>query len=340
MKRHFRVALLGATGAVGREMLRILEERNFPVKQLTLLASASSEGTKLEFRGDELPIQAVSAEQFRGIELALFSPGAEISKQWAPVATQTGVMVIDNSSAFRMDSSTPLVVPEVNPDALELARHCRMVANPNCSTIQTVMALKPLHSAVGIRRIVVSTYQSVSGKGQQGVEELEQQTSNLMNARETRSKIFAHRIAFNVVPHIDQFADNGYTREELKLVDETRKVLNEPNIRISATAVRVPVFFGHAEAINISTEKKLSAMEAREILRQAPGVKVLDDPENNIYPMPMLAAGDSYTHVGRIREDISQENGLELFVCTDNLRKGAALNAVQIAECLVARGMV
>ncbi len=340
MKRNFRVAILGATGAVGLEMLRVLEERDFPVKQLTLLASPHSEGTKLEFRGNQISVQTVTAEHFREIELALFSPGAQISKQWAPIATKAGAIVIDNSSAFRMDSSIPLVVPEINPDALELARHSKLVANPNCSTIQMATVLKPLHDAAGITRIVVSTYQSVSGKGQQGVKELEQQTSDLMNAREIRIKTFVHRIAFNVVPHIDQFTDNGYTREELKLVDETKKILNEPNMRISATAVRVPVFFGHSEAINISTQKKLSAKEAREILRHAPGVKVLDDPENKIYPMPMLAAGDSYAHVGRIREDISQENGLELFVCADNLRKGAALNAIQVAECLVARGMV
>jgi aspartate-semialdehyde dehydrogenase len=340
MKRHFRVAILGATGAVGREMLRVLEERNFPVKQLTLLASPHREGSKLEFRGNELAVQTVAAEHFQGVELAFFSLGAQISKQWAPIATKAGVIVIDNSSALRMDSSIPLVVPEVNPDALELTRRCKIVANPNCSTIQMATVLKPLHSAAGITRIVVSTYQSVSGKGQQGVKELEQQTSDLMNAREIRTKTFVHRIAFNVVPHIDQFADNGYTRQELKLVNETKKILNEPNMRVSATAVRVPVFFGHSQAINISTERKLSAKEAREILRHAPGVKVLDDPKNNIYPMPMLAAGDSYAHVGRIREDISQENGLELFVCADNLRKGAALNAVQIAECLVARGMV
>jgi aspartate-semialdehyde dehydrogenase len=340
MSKRFNVAILGATGAVGREFINCLEERDFPVEKLTLLASPRSEGEKLEFRGEELTVHAVKAEHFQGVHIALFSAGASPSREWAPVAAKAGAIVIDNSSAFRMESDIPLIVPEVNPDAVGMARNRGIIANPNCSTIQMVVALKPIHDAANILRVVVSTYQSVSGKGHKGIEELEKQTSDLMSGRGTEAKAFAHRIAFNVVPHIDDFTDNGYTKEEMKMVNETRKIMGEPTLRVSATAVRVPVFFGHSEAVNLTTEKKLTADQARELLRNAPGVKVLDDPKANVYPMPMLAAGDSFTHVGRIREDISQQNGLDLFVCADNLRKGAALNAVQIAELLVQRGMV
>ena len=336
----YHVAILGATGAVGREFISVLEERDFPVSKLTLLASPRSEGVKLEFRGHEVPVHAVKAEHFQGAQIALFSPGAAASREWAPVAAKAGAIVIDNSSAFRMEKEIPLIVPEVNPDDVSLAKNRGIIANPNCSTIQMVVALKPLHDAARILRIVVATYQSVSGKGQQGIEELERQTSDLMNSRETEARAFPHRIAFNVVPHIDAFTENGYTKEEMKMVNETRKIMHDESLRISATTVRVPVFFGHSEAVNITTEKKLTAAQARDLLKKAPGVKLLDDPQNNVYPMPMLAAGDSNTHVGRIREDISQENGLELFICADNLRKGAALNAVQIAELLVERKVV
>ncbi|MFN7131755.1 MAG: aspartate-semialdehyde dehydrogenase [Myxococcales bacterium] len=334
MARSFHVAILGATGAVGREFISILEERNFPVGQLSLLASPRSEGTKIEFNGDELTVRAVKPESFAGVDIALFSPGASVSKEFAPIAARAGAVVIDNSSAFRMENDIPLVVPEVNPDDIALYKNRGIIANPNCSTIQMVVALKPLHDAARIQRIVVSTYQSVSGKGQQGIEELERQTADLLNSRDVTPKAFAHRIAFNLLPHIDSFTENGYTKEEMKMVHETRKIMHEPNIRVSATTVRVPVFYCHSEAINITTERKLTAAEARELLRKAPGVKVLDEPSSNVYPMPMLAAGDDATHVGRIREDISQENGLELFVVADNVRKGAALNAVQIAEVL------
>ena len=340
MARGFHVAILGATGAVGREFISVLEERDFPVEKLTLLASERSEGEKLEFKDEELTVHAVKAEHFQGVQIALFSPGATVSREWAPIAAKAGAIVIDNSSAFRSDDDIPLVVPEVNPQALAMAKNRRIVANPNCSTIQMVVALKPLHDAAHIERIVVSTYQSVSGAGHKGVAELEKQVADLMNGRETEAKAFVHRIAFNVVPHIDAFTDNGYTKEEMKMVNETRKILGDPTLRISATAVRVPVFFGHSESVNLTTSKKLTADEARALLAKAPGLKVLDDPKNNIYPMPMLAAGDSFTHVGRIREDLSQENGLELFICADNVRKGAALNAVQIAELLVAQGLV
>jgi aspartate-semialdehyde dehydrogenase len=340
MARGYKVAILGATGAVGREFISVLEERDFPVESLTLLATERSAGTKIEFRGEELTVKAVGPDSFQGAQIALFSPGAEASRQWAPVAAKAGAIVIDNSSAFRMEADVPLIVPEVNPDAIAGARARNLISNPNCSTIQMVVALKPLHDAARIKRIVVSTYQSVSGKGQKGIEELEKQVSDLMNARETEANAFPHRIAFNVLPHIDSFTENGYTKEEMKMVNETRKIMGAPELQVSATCVRVPVFMGHSESINVSLEKKITVLEARELLRKAPGVKLLDDPLGNVYPMPMLAVGDSATHVGRIREDISQPNGLELFVCADNLRKGAALNAVQIAELLVERGLV
>ncbi len=340
MSKSYHVAILGATGAVGREFISVLEERDFPVGKLTLLASERSEGVKLEYKDEELTVRAVKPELFEGVQIALFSPGATASREWAPIAAKAGAYVIDNSSAFRMEGDVPLVVPEVNPHALAQAKGRKIIANPNCSTIQMVVALKPLHDAARIERIVVSTYQSVSGKGQQGIRELEKQVSDLMNGRETEAHAFAYRIAFNVLPHIDSFTDNGYTKEEMKMVHETRKIMEVPDMRVSATAVRVPVFYGHSESINITTEKKLSAAQARELLKKAPGVKLLDDPAQNIYPMPMLAAGDSDTHVGRIREDLSQEKGLDLFVCADNVRKGAALNAVQIAELLIAQGMV
>ncbi len=340
MARSFHVAILGATGAVGREFISILEERDFPIRELTLLASPRSEGTKIEFKGKELTVQAVKPESFAGVDIALFSPGASVSREFAPIAAKAGAVVIDNSSAFRMESDIPLVVPEVNPGDIAQYRNRGIIANPNCSTIQMVVALKPLHDAAKIKRIVVSTYQSVSGKGQQGIDELEKQTADLMNSREVTANAFAHRIAFNLLPQIDSFTDNGYTKEEMKMVNETRKIIGDDSIRISATCVRVPVFYSHSEAVNITTEKKLTAAEARELLRKAPGIKVLDEPEANVYPMPMLAAGDDATHVGRIREDLSQDNGLELFVVADNVRKGAALNAVQIAEVLAEKHLV
>jgi len=248
--------------------------------------------------------------------------------------------VVDSSGAFRLEPEVPLVVPEVNPEAVLGARARGIVANPNCSTIQMVLALKPIHDAATLLRVVVSSYQAVSGRGRKGIAELEKQTSDLMSGREVESQAFPHRIAFNVVPQVDDFADNGYTKEELTLVHETRKILGVPDLRVSATAVRVPVFFAHSQAVNITTEKKISAEAARELLRKAPGIKVLDDPKAGVYPMPMLAAGDDAVHVGRLREDLSQMNGLDLFVVADNLRKGAALNAVQIAELLVQRDLL
>jgi aspartate-semialdehyde dehydrogenase len=334
------VAVLGATGAVGREFLRVLEERDFPVETLTLLASPRSAGQTMEWKGDDLKVSAVTAESFKGVQLALFSPGASVSREWAPIAAQAGAVVIDNSSAFRMEADIPLVVPEVNPVDASMFGARRIIANPNCSTIQMVVALKPIADAVGLERVVVSTYQSVSGKGQKGIEELSQQTADILNAREVKIAAFPHRIAFNVLPQIDDFTENGYTKEEMKMVNETRKIMHLPHLKVSATCVRVPVFFGHSESVNVTTTRKLSAADARALLAKAPGVKVLDEPKLGVYPMPMLAAGDSFTHVGRIREDLSQDNGLELFVVADNVRKGAALNAVQIAELLVSKGLL
>lgn len=336
----FKLAILGATGAVGREMISILEERDFPVRELVPLASRRSEGERIDFRGEEIAVHEVGEASFAGCELALFSPGAEVSRKWAPIATSQGAFVIDNSSAFRGDPDVPLVVPEVNPDAVQIARGRRIVANPNCSTIQMVVALKPLHDAATLRRVVVATYQAVSGRGQKGIAELEKQVSDLMNCRETSPAAFAHRIAFNVIPHIDDFAEDGVTREEAKMMNETRRILDLPDLAISATCVRIPIFIGHSEAVNLSFERPITAAEARRILREAPGVKLLDDPGQNVYPMPMLAAGDDAVHVGRVRVDRSQEHGLDLFICADNLRKGAALNAVQIAELLVQRGLL
>ena len=336
----FKLAILGATGAVGREMLSILEERDFPVDELVLLASKRSEGEKIDFLGDEITVREVSERAFHDCDIALFSPGAEVSRRWAPIAAAQGAFVVDNSSAFRGEADVPLVVPEVNPEAIDQARGRHIIANPNCSTIQLVVALKPLHDAASLTRVVVSTYQSVSGKGQRGMAELEKQVSDLMNCRETAPEAFQHRIAFNLIPHIDDFTEGGATKEELKMVNETRRLLNLPTLAISATCVRVPLFIGHSESVNLSFERPLTAEQAREALLTAPGVKLLDDPARNIYPMPMLAAGDSAVHVGRVREDKSQPNGLDLFICADNLRKGAALNAVQIAELLVQRGLV
>ncbi|HEY3446295.1 MAG TPA: aspartate-semialdehyde dehydrogenase [Myxococcales bacterium] len=340
MSKSFHVAILGATGVVGREFIHCLEERDFPVEKLTLLASPRSEGERLEFKGEDIVVRAVKPDSFQGVQLALFSPGAAVSREWAPIAAKAGAIVVDNTSAFRMESDVPLVVPEVNPDAVMGAKARGIVANPNCSTIQMVLALKPIHDAATLLRVVVSSYQSVSGKGQKGIVELEKQTADLMSGREIETQAFPYRIAFNLIPQIDEFDANGYTKEELKLVHETRKILGIPDLRVSATAVRVPVFFGHSEAVNVTTEKKITAEKARELLKNAPGLKVLDDPKAGIYPMPMLAAGDDAALVGRIREDISQMNGLDFFVVADNVRKGAALNAVQIAELLVARGLI
>jgi aspartate-semialdehyde dehydrogenase len=331
----YRVAVVGATGAVGQQMVACLEERRFPVERLLPLASERSIGKKVTFLGKEIPVEVLNEDSFAGIEVALFSAGGGISKQYGPIAARAGAVVVDNSSAWRMDPEVPLVVPEVNPLDIGLYTKTGIIANPNCSTIQMVVALKPLHDAARIKRVVVSTYQAVSGTGQKAVDELAAQVRDLLACQEAKKTVYPHRIAFNCLPHIDVFLENGYTKEEMKMVNETQKIMGDDSIQVTATTVRVPVFYGHSEAVNIETERKLTPAEAREILAAAPGVKVVDEPEKNVYPMPLDAAGQDLTFVGRIREDFSIPNGLNFWVVADNLRKGAATNAVQIAEILI-----
>ncbi len=329
-KERVNVAVVGATGAVGREMISILEEREFPVDQLRLLASSRSEGKTLSFCGRDHRVEKLEKTSFEGIDIALFSAGASRSLEFAPVAVECGALVIDNSSAFRMDPEIPLVVPEVNGPMIE--RHQGIIANPNCSTIQMVVALKPIHDVARIRRVVVTTFQAVSGTGRKAMDELLNQTRALLGFKEVVKEVYPHQIAFNCLPHIDVFLPNGYSKEEMKMVNETRKILQDDRIGVTATTVRVPVFRAHSEAVNIQTEKKITADQARELLSRAEGVCVLDDPADNVYPLALDATGHDETFVGRIREDESIENGLNLWVVSDNLRKGAALNAVQIAE--------
>jgi aspartate-semialdehyde dehydrogenase len=335
MSRNYRVAVVGATGAVGQQMVACLEERQFPVAALVPLASERSLGRTVSFRGQEVPVGVLNKDAFAGVEVALFSAGGGISLEYGPVAAAAGAVVVDNSSAWRMDPDVPLVVPEVNPQDIALYKNKGIIANPNCSTIQMVVALKPLHDAARIKRVVVSTYQAVSGTGQKAVEELAAQVRALLSHQEVVKKVYPHRIAFNVLPHIDVFLENGYTKEEMKMVNETKKIMGDDSIEVTATTARVPVFYGHSESVNIETERKLSVEEAREILRRSPGVKVVDNPAKFEYPMPLDAAGQDLTLVGRIREDFSIKNGLNFWVVADNLRKGAATNAVQIAEILV-----
>jgi len=337
MGKEFNVAVVGATGAVGRMMIRVLEERNFPVKNLRLFASERSRGVKLRFRGEEIPVEVLSeTRSFSGIDIALFSAGGARSLKYAPKFAADGAVVVDNSSAWRMDPEVPLVVPEVNPHAVAGYKNKGIIANPNCSTIQMVVPLKPLHDYGRIKRIVVATYQAVSGAGQKAVDELSAQVRAWCAGEEMPEPgAFPHQIAFNCLPHIDVFLENGYTREEMKMVNETRKIMEDDSIRVTATTVRVPVFYGHAEAVNIETERKITPEKARELLSNFPGVVVMDDPENRVYPLQIQAAGRDEVFVGRIREDESIECGLNLWIVADNLRKGAATNAVQIAEILV-----
>ncbi|MGH7144037.1 MAG: aspartate-semialdehyde dehydrogenase [Candidatus Acidiferrales bacterium] len=326
------VAVVGATGAVGTEFLNVLADRNFPIRKLKLLASARSVGKHLTFKGEKIPVEELTADSFAGVEVALFSAGAQRSKEFAPAAVKAGAVVVDNSSAFRMDEGIPLVVPEVNADAIKT--HRGIIANPNCSTIQMVVAINPIHQEATIQRVVVATYQATSGAGAEAMQELIDTTRLALEGKPIVAKKFAHQIAFNLFPHIDVFLENGYTKEEMKMVYETRKIMRAPNIQVTATCVRVPVLRAHSESINLTTAKKITAARAREILARAPGVRVIDDPTKNQYPMPILATGGYETWVGRIREDISQANGLELFCAADQLLKGAAFNAVQIAELL------
>ena len=336
------IAVVGATGAVGREVIEILAEREFPAKQLKLFASERSAGEQVSFQGKPHTVEELSSASFDGVDIAIFSAGGSVSREFAPVAAEVGTVVIDNSSCFRMDEGIELIVPEVNGDSLRTMLSAKngagsIIANPNCSTIQLVVALKPIFDTAGIKRLIVSTYQSVSGAGQKGVETLSGQTINLLNQAggDEQSEVFPHPIAFNAIPHIDVFTENGYSKEELKIVNETRKILDAPDLKVSATAVRVPIFSCHSEAVNLVTERPLAAEDARELLRHSPGVVVLDQPEDAVYPLAREVAGTDATYVGRIREDLACENGLAMWVVADNLRKGAALNAVQIAEIVV-----
>ena len=331
----YTVAVAGATGAVGQQMIACLEERRFPVGRLVPLASERSIGKKITYLGKEIPVEVLTEDSFAGVEIALFSAGGGTSQKFAPVAARAGAVVVDNSSAWRMDPAVPLVVPEVNPQDIGQYPNKGIIANPNCSTIQMVVALKPLHDAARLKRVVVSTYQAVSGTGQKAVDELAEQVRALLSCQETKNKVYPHRIAFNCFPHIDVFLENGYTKEEMKMVHETVKIMGDESIKVTATTVRVPVFYGHSEAVNIETERKLTPAEAREILAKAPGDKVVDNPAKNEYPMPLDAAGQDLTLVGRIREDFTIANGLNFWVVADNLRKGAETNAVQIAEILI-----
>ena len=333
--KQYNCAVVGATGAVGNEMIKVLEQRRFPAAELRLLASERSLGKSLSYEGREIPVLVLTEESFAGIDIGLFSAGGAISERFAPAAVRAGCVVIDNTNAFRMEPDVPLVVPEVNPEAIGRYKDRGIIANPNCSTIQMVVALKPIHDAVRIKRIVVSTYQAVSGTGKKAIEELAAQTRALISGREAEVNVYPHRIAFNCLPQIDVFLDNGYTREEMKMVRETRKIFNDPEIAVTATTVRVPVFYGHSESVNIETEQKITAAECRELLSRAPGIRVVDDPGQRCYPMAIDAAGRDETLVGRIREDESIAKGINLWVVSDNVRKGAALNAVQIAEVLI-----
>lgn len=335
-KKKYNVAVVGATGAVGGQMISILEERKFPVDRVRLLASARVPGRKLTFAGKEAPVEVLGEDSFHGIDIALFSAGGGRSKQYAPIAAKEAV-VVDNTSYFRMYPDVPLVVPEVNPE--DIAWHKGIIANPNCSTIQMVVALKPIHDAARIKRIVVTTFQSVSGAGARAVDEMYKETRALLDGGSYQRSIFPHQIAFNCIPQIpqsDAFLENGYTHEEMKMTNETRKMFHDDSIMVSATCVRVPVDTSHSEAVNIETERKITAAEVRELLSTAEGVKVVDDVAAQLYPLAIHAAGRDETFVGRIREDISCPNGIAMWVVSDNLRKGAALNAIQIAERLIA----
>ena len=332
----FNVAVVGATGMVGEAMLAILAERKFPVGEIYALASDRSAGKRVEYGDRMLKVEALTGFDFSKVDIALFSAGGETSREYVPVATAAGAIVIDNSSEFRYDDDVPLVVPEVNPQEIARYEERGIIANPNCSTIQMLVALKPIYDAVGIERINVCTYQAVSGTGKQAIEELARQTALLMNGKSLKPAVYPKQIAFNVLPQIDSFQENGYTREEMKMVWETRKILQDETIQVNPTAVRVPVFYGHSEAVHLETRDKITALTARKILKKALGVKVLDEHVDGKYPTPVTeSSGSDYTFVGRIREDISHPRGLNLWIVSDNVRKGAALNSIQIAEILV-----
>ncbi len=336
--KNYNVAVVGATGVVGQEMIKMLEKRKFPVAGLKLLASQRSIGKTGKFCGEEIKIEELKENSFKGIEIALFSAGSEISKKFAPIAREEGVFVIDNSSAWRMDKEVPLVVPEVNEHVL--SKEKKIIANPNCSTIQMVVVLNPIHRIAKIKRVVVSTYQAVSGAGKEAMLELQNQRDADITDKKIACKVFPYQIAYNVIPHIDVFMKDGYTREEIKMVKETQKIMDDGSIKVTATCVRVPVFRGHSESVNIETEKKISPEEVKNLLAESCGIIVWDDIAKLKYPVPLYCANKEETFVGRIRSDTSVENGLNLWIVSDNLLKGAALNAVQIAECLINKGIV
>lgn len=337
--KKYNVAVVGATGLVGREMVRMLENRNFPVANLKLLASERSRGKVLKFKGKDVVVEELTRSSFKlsspRLDIALFSAGASISREYAPLASQEGIFVIDNSSAWRMEPGVPLVVPEINPHTL--SKEKKIIANPNCSTIQMVVALAPIHRKARIKRVVVSTYQAVSGAGQKAVLELEEQVKAIASGKKVKPKVFPHQIAYNCIPQVDIFLEDGYTKEEMKMVNETKKIMGDDSIAITATCVRVPVFRGHSEAVNIETERKITPEEVRQILSKAEGVVVVDDIGKLKYPLATIAGYKQETFVGRIREDHSIANGLDMWIVSDNLLKGAALNAVQIAEELIKR---
>ena len=336
-KESYNVAVVGATGAVGQEMISILQERNFPIGELKALASERSHGKEIEFAGSKFQVSKLDKTSFKDIDIALFSAGASRSREFAKIAVEAGAVVIDNSSAFRMERDVPLIIPEINPNRIADYTKRGIIANPNCTTAVAIMALKPIHDLAKIKRVVAASYQAVSGAGAQAMEELRTQTRAIMEGRSFDSRVFPHQIAFNLLPHIDTFLENGYTKEEMKLHNETRKILEDDSMQLTATTVRVPVFRAHSVALNIETERKVSVGEAKNALKNFPGVRVVDEPQNLRYPMPIEAAGKDECLVGRIREDYTVPSGISLWVVGDQLRKGAALNAVQIAEALISK---
>ena len=335
MSKSYRIAVVGATGLVGREMIQSLAERGFPIEELVLLASERSAGEEIEFKGKMHQVHAISMEHFAHIDIALMSAGSAVSEEWAPIANSQGAIVIDNSSKWRMDPNIPLIVPEVNPQDIDQYKTKGIISNPNCSTIQMVVALAPLHAKANLKRVVVSTYQAVSGAGRQGMEELSTQVMDLFNQREAVCEVFASRIAFNCIPQIDTFMESGFTKEEEKMIYETRKIMHLPELGVCPTCVRVPIFNGHSESISAEFNSPITAQEAQEMLAQAPGILVIDDMKSNSFPTALSAEGNDATYLGRIRQDLSVPHGLSFWCVADNLRKGAATNAVQIAELLI-----
>ena len=334
-KENYDIAVVGATGAVGRRILATLDERNFPVGRLSALASVRSVGQMLPFRGKMIEVKELRENSFVGMDIALFSAGSSISKQYAPIAVKSGCVAIDNSSAWRMEKDIPLIVPEVNPSAL--VEKCGIIANPNCSTIQMVVALKPIHDRYRVRKVFVSTYQSVSGSGQKAIEELKHQSRNILNGKSVQKDIYPHQIAFNCLPHIDVFMENGYTKEEMKMVNETHKILGDSTIEVSPTAVRVPVFNSHSEAVSVETELPMNVDEVKDVFSSSPGISLVDNPEHNEYPLAVDACGKGDVFVGRVRGGLKRDNIINFWVVSDNLLKGAAYNAVQIAELVLKR---